>query len=109
MREWIVSRTILANNKDLSDWKNYNEIRNSTEKKLNILGKEFVKFESDKENNCYRLLEKWFHNSSIRNQYAHAGHQDKVVYPKKGKEIIKKLLDFCVENIEKNSMWILPN
>lgn len=108
LREWIVNKTILVNYGNISEWKDYNKIRHSVENKLNEFGRDFRKYENNKESNCFELLKKWHYYSGIRNQYAHAGYQNDPVDPKSGKKIIKILYDFCLENQDKDFIWKLP-
>lgn len=105
LREWLVSRVILSNMDNHYNWLDHDELRQKAEDLLNCHGKFYKNYDGKP---IKGLLEKWFHDSDIRNKYAHAGHRKGVVEPNSDINNLKELFEFCAKYVDNDEYWKLP-
>lgn len=105
LREWLVSRVILANMDNHKNWIDHGMIRQNAENLLNYHGKFYKNYDGKP---IKSLLEKWFHDADIRNKYAHAGYRNDVVEPNNDINNLKELFEFCAKYVDNDEYWKLP-
>ena len=103
LREWVISRVMLSLG-ETEKWID-KEKRSKVEFLLGAFSKNYNKFENHV---GYEFIKEWRQLTERRNEYAHGGYRLDDVKIKKGYEKATEFYEFCLNNIDNDEFWKIP-